>query len=136
MTSKNEYVRMFKAFSDENRVRVLELLQDGEKCACILLEDLSINQSTLSHHMKILCESGIVKSRPVGKWSYYSIDDTGCAYARELLTQLTGRKITGMNLIYRKLNRTILLYCCIVKTIWIGHSQDKKMSRRILHIGG
>lgn len=136
MTVKNEYVRIFKAFSDENRVRVLELLQDGEKCACILLEDLNINQSTLSHHMKILCESGIVRSRPVGKWSYYSIDDSGCTYAKELIMKLTEKKLAGMNFLSWKLNRTVFLYCCILNTIWIDHWQDKKMSRRILHIGG
>lgn len=55
--------RVFKAFCDENRLQVLELLQSGEKCACVLLEDLKISQPTLSHHMKILCESGIVTGR-------------------------------------------------------------------------
>ena len=47
---------IFKAFCDENRVRILNLLRGGEKCACRLLEELSISQPTLSHHMKILVE--------------------------------------------------------------------------------
>lgn len=136
MRSKNEYVRVFKAFSDENRVRVLELLQDEEKCACILLEDLNINQSTLSHHMKILCESGIVKSRPVGKWSYYSINDSGCSYARELLIRLTERKTAGVNLITHVLNKAPFLFFHVVGKIWICRWHDKKMSKRLLHIGG
>ena len=51
---------IFKAFCDENRVRILNLLRSGEKCACRLLEELSISQPTLSHHMKILCDSGFV----------------------------------------------------------------------------
>jgi ArsR family transcriptional regulator len=88
----SEYLRIFKAFSDERRMRVLELLLDGEKCACILLEDLDISQPTLSHHMKILCDSGIVTGRPVGKWIYYSINEEGCEHAKELLTRLTERK--------------------------------------------
>jgi ArsR family transcriptional regulator len=85
---KNDYIRVFKAFSDENRVKVLELLCGGEQCACILLADLRISQPTLSHHMKILCESGIVKSRREGKWNYYSIDPDGCEYAEKLLNRI------------------------------------------------
>ncbi len=82
---ENEYMRVFRAFSDENRVRVLEILCGGEQCACVLLADMRISQPTLSHHMKILCDSGIVKSRRAGKWSYYSIDTEGCEYASRLL---------------------------------------------------
>ena len=58
--------KVFKAFCDENRLIILEMLQSGEKCACKLLDELKISQSTLSHHMKILCESGIVSSRKEG----------------------------------------------------------------------
>lgn len=94
MTAKNDYIRVFKAFTDENRVRVLELLcKEGEQCACILLDDLKISQPTLSHHMKILCDAGIVKSRAVGKWSYYSINDSGCEYASRLLNAIVRRDI-------------------------------------------
>ena len=92
---KSEYLRVFRAFSDEKRLRVLELLTQGEKCACVLLEELDISQPTLSYHMKILCRSGIVKERPVGPWKYYSIDAEGCAYARKLLQALSfgGEKV-------------------------------------------
>jgi ArsR family transcriptional regulator len=93
---KNEYIRVFKAFSDTNRVRVLELLCDGEQCACVLLSDLDISQPTLSHHMKILCESGIVKSRRVGKWNYYTIDTDGCEYAGKLLNAVIKRHMGGI----------------------------------------
>ena len=64
---------IFKAFCDENRIRILQLLSDGEKCACKLLEEMNITQPTLSHHMKILCDSGIVEGRKEGKWMHYSI---------------------------------------------------------------
>ena len=47
----SEYIKVFKAFTDENRVRVLEILCEGEECACVLLDDLKISQPTLSHHM-------------------------------------------------------------------------------------
>ncbi len=81
--------KVFKAFCDENRLMILELLQTGEKCACRLLEDLNIGQSTLSHHMKILCDSGVVKARKDGKWTYYSINMEGSIYAKELLNKVT-----------------------------------------------
>lgn len=58
---------VFKALCDENRIRILKLLLMGEKCACALLDDLQITQPTLSHHMKTLCESGLVVSRRAGK---------------------------------------------------------------------
>jgi ArsR family transcriptional regulator len=74
--------RIFKAFCDESRLRILELLQTGEKCACVLLERLPIGQSTLSHHMKILMDSGVVKGRKDGKWMHYSLYPEGCETAR------------------------------------------------------
>ncbi|MCL2774307.1 MAG: metalloregulator ArsR/SmtB family transcription factor [Oscillospiraceae bacterium] len=81
--------RVFKAFCDENRLMILEMLQSGEKCACVLLEKLNIVQSTLSHHMKILVDSGIVSARKEGKWTHYSISSEGVAVAKELLIKLT-----------------------------------------------
>ena len=85
----SDYLRVFRAFSDERRLRVLELLSQGEQCACVLLQELEISQPTLSYHMKILCRSGIVKERPVGPWKYYSIDAEGCAYAQKLMQALS-----------------------------------------------
>ena len=84
----SEYVenaKIFKAFCDENRLRILDLLRSGEKCACVLLDDLHITQSTLSHHMKILCDSGVVQYRKEGKWVHYSINSKGAEYAIDLL---------------------------------------------------
>ena len=89
----SEYMRVFKAFTDESRVRVLELLCDGEQCACVLLDDLKIRQPTLSHHMKILCDSGLVTSSKEGKWNYYSINESGCTYASSLINALKEKKM-------------------------------------------
>lgn len=83
----NDTVKVFKAFCDENRLRILEMLRTGEKCACKLLDDLQITQSTLSHHMKILCDADIVQGRKNGKWVYYSVNPKGADRARELLEQ-------------------------------------------------
>ncbi len=79
---------VFKAFCDENRLRILELLRTGEKCACMILEDLNIKQSTLSHHMKILCDAEIVSARKDGKWTHYSISNEGSAFALDALQEL------------------------------------------------
>lgn len=80
---------VFKALCDGNRLHIISLLQSGEKCACVLLEKVNVVQSTLSHHMKILCESGIVKSRKDGKWTHYSLYEQGTAYAKKLLDNYT-----------------------------------------------
>ena len=80
---------IFKAFCDENRIRILNLLRGGEKCACRLLEEMSISQPTLSHHMKLLCDSGIVVGRKEGKWMHYRISVEGVQLAREYLDGLS-----------------------------------------------
>lgn len=83
---------MFKAFCDENRLQILQLLRDGEKCACRLLEEMQISQPTLSHHMKILCDSGVVTGRKEGKWMHYSISEQGLEeimyFLEELMNEL------------------------------------------------
>lgn len=84
-----ETVQTFKALCDENRVRILEMLQTGEKCGCKLLDELNVTQPTLSHHMKILCDSGIVESRKEGKWMHYKISEIGSDNAIKLLKELT-----------------------------------------------
>lgn len=81
--------KVFKAFCDPSRLMILEILQTGEKCACVLQEELHIPQSTLAHHMKVLCESGIVLGRKEGKWTHYSISETDSKQAIELLGELT-----------------------------------------------
>ena len=80
---------MYKAFCDENRIRIVKLLRSGEKCACELLEEINITQPTLSHHMKILCDSGIVVGRKEGKWMHYSISPEGAKAAADCLKELT-----------------------------------------------
>lgn len=80
---------VFKALCDESRLRILELLQEGEVCACALTDKLGIKQSVLSYHMKILAESGIVACTPVGKWMHYRISEAGSQNALALLRTLT-----------------------------------------------
>lgn len=84
----NDTVKVFKAFCDENRLKILEQLRTGEKCACKLLDELHITQPTLSHHMKLLCDADIVQGRKDGKWVHYSINQEGAKRAQEILKQL------------------------------------------------
>ena len=86
-TKEKQIAGVFKALSDENRIKILQLLHGGEKCACVLLDDLHITQPTLSHHMKILCDAGIVQGRKDGKWVYYSIDLPGAERLKVILDQ-------------------------------------------------
>ena len=87
MHEKN--ARVFKAFCDEKRLAILELLRGGEKCACVLVDQMEIGQSSLSYHMKILCESGVVESRQEGKWTHYRLSECGSKYAAGLIMELT-----------------------------------------------
>ena len=66
--------KICKALSDSNRIKIIKLLTYREQCACELLEKLQITQPTLSHHMKILCRSGLVVPRKEGKWTHYSLN--------------------------------------------------------------
>lgn len=81
--------KIFKALCDERRLAILERLRGGEKCICMLQEEMDIGQSALSYHMKILCDSGIVVSRQDGKWTHYRLSDDGRATAVSLLLRLT-----------------------------------------------
>ncbi len=83
-----DQARVFKALCDERRLEILTLLKDGERCACVLLGQLDISQSTLSYHMKILCEAGIVLGRQEGKWTHYRLSREGAQAAMELLQAL------------------------------------------------
>ena len=83
-----ENAQIFSAFFDDTRLKILEVLRNGEVCASKLLERVNVGQSTLSHHMKILVESGIVTARKAHKWRYYSICDSGKKCVMDMLKQL------------------------------------------------
>lgn len=70
-----EYVPVFKALSDETRLKIMDMLSCEEMCACHILEEFSISQSTLSYHMKILSDSGLVNARRDGAWMKYTLNE-------------------------------------------------------------
>ena len=89
MTDFSKDAKIFKAFCDTKRLIILDCLKSGEKCACVLIENMHIGQSALSYHMKILCDSGIVNARQEGKWTHYSLSKSGSEYASKRLSELT-----------------------------------------------
>jgi ArsR family transcriptional regulator len=80
-----------KALSDENRVRMLRALGDGELCVCQITELFGLAASTTSKHLSILYQAGLVDSRKEGRWIYYSLPGKGAAApVREVTRWLQG----------------------------------------------
>lgn len=70
--------KIIKALSDQNRLKIIDILSCGEKCACDILDHFDFTQPTLSHHMKVLMDCGLVKFRKDGLWTYYSLNNANC----------------------------------------------------------
>ena len=65
--------KILKALSDPNRLKIIDLLSCGEKCACEILESFKFTQPTLSHHMKVLIDCGLIEARKDGIWNQYKL---------------------------------------------------------------
>ncbi|HEY5981281.1 MAG TPA: metalloregulator ArsR/SmtB family transcription factor [Microlunatus sp.] len=73
---------MFKAIADPTRVKLLSLIaaaDGGEACVCDLIEPVQLSQPTVSHHMKLLVDAGLITREQRGKWAYYRIAPTTLA---------------------------------------------------------
>ena len=86
--SYKEFASIFKALSDETRLRVVDMLSCHEMSAGDILSNFTLSQSTLSYHMKILIESGVVNARREGLWTKYSINDETFNRAMDFLPEL------------------------------------------------
>lgn len=87
-----EYVPAIKAMSDETRLKIIDMLSCGEMCACDILEEFSISQSTLSYHMKILSESGLVNAVRDGAWMRYTLNKEKTNDVIAFFTGITNEK--------------------------------------------
>ena len=87
-----EHTKVFKALGDPKRAMIVDMLSCGELCACKILEKFKMSQSTLSHHMKLLRECGLVKGREEGKWTYYSLDEESIQKTKQFLCFITSDK--------------------------------------------
>jgi ArsR family transcriptional regulator len=90
--SYEEHVSLFKALADVNRLMIIDMLSCGEMCACEILDKFKFTQPTLSHHMKSLCDCGLVNGRRDGKWTYYSLDQTRITELKDFIQQITTSK--------------------------------------------
>ncbi len=81
---------LFKALSDETRLRILKLLQDGELCVCDITAALEMNQPNVSFHLAILKEAGFIKDRKKGRWNHYDLDFSSIQSRILLPTALEG----------------------------------------------
>ena len=73
-----ENAKIIKSLSDPSRFKIIDILSCGEKCACDILEHFEFTQLILSHHMKVLIESGLVEARREGLWNYYYLNINNC----------------------------------------------------------
>lgn len=87
-----QVAQICKALGEENRVKIVELLTNSEKCACALLENLNISQSTLSHHMRVLAKCDLIGTRKEGKWSFYSLNCQTLRSFRAFIAKLNCNK--------------------------------------------
>ena len=87
MKNYEENAKVFKALCDSKRLKIIDIIKDEEKCACVLLDKLDLSQSWLSYHMKILTDTGLINARQDGKWTHYSIKDNGIDEVIQLLNE-------------------------------------------------
>ncbi|MHA7175832.1 ArsR/SmtB family transcription factor [Arthrobacter sp. Sr24] len=90
-TDAQESARILKALSDPNRLRLLSIVKagdGGESCVCDLTEPLDLGQPTVSHHLKILVDAGLLEREKRGTWAYYSIVPGALEKAATIITGL------------------------------------------------
>lgn len=80
--------KKLKVLGDANRLKILNLLSCGELCACEIIEYFDFTQPTLSHHMKVLIDCGLVTARKEGLWNYYSLCPESCQSLMENLSNV------------------------------------------------
>lgn len=83
-----EPAQLFKALSDDTRMRIMCLLLEGELCVCDLMAILGLPQSTVSRHLAYLKNSGLVNDRRQGVWMHYRLTENDSAFHRDLINLL------------------------------------------------
>jgi len=91
----SEYAGYMKALADETRLKIYMMLAQGELCACKILEEFNFTQPTLSYHMKVLCDSGLVEGRREGVWMKYSLTQDKLEEIQALFAGIAGQTEEG-----------------------------------------
>lgn len=89
-----KYASFFRALSDETRLKIVSMLSDEELCACKILEAFNITQPTLSYHMKMLVDTGLIIAVKDGSWVKYSINKESKDELLVFLSSLLKEKCT------------------------------------------
>lgn len=87
-----EYALIFKALSDETRLKILNMLSDNELCACNILDEVNITQPTLSYHMKMLITCDLVSARKDGSWMKYTLKNNKILELKDFLLEVNKTK--------------------------------------------
>ena len=79
---------LLKSIADEMRLVILTMLQDGEMCVCEIMEAMPVSQPAVSHHLRVLRQTGLITDRRQGKWIFYSLNPEAIESAASLLDRL------------------------------------------------
>jgi ArsR family transcriptional regulator len=109
-----ELLNIFKALSDETRLKMLKIMGKGEICVCDLVSVLNVSQPKISFHLNVLKEAGLIKDRKQGKWVYYSINDSDMFKRFLMLSVLERISDEGMNKDFIRLEKVLAVKnkCC------------------------
>ncbi|HHX63966.1 MAG TPA: winged helix-turn-helix transcriptional regulator [Chloroflexi bacterium] len=106
-----EFIAAAKAISDPTRVRILKMLQLGELCVCHITEVLGLSQSTVSKHLAVLRNAGLVNDRKEGLWVYYRLAETADDCGRSFL-RLLREALEDDDTIRQDAERVAGVLCC------------------------
>ncbi len=84
-----EFTELLKVLSDENRIKIIQLLVKGETCSCELISQLPISQPTLSYHLKHLSDAGLISSEKVGNRVNHTVNKEVLIHLSEFIKGLT-----------------------------------------------
>jgi ArsR family transcriptional regulator, arsenate/arsenite/antimonite-responsive transcriptional repressor len=93
-TDLSTVTRQFRALADPTRLRIVDLLREGERCVCELTDALDAGQSLLSFHLKTLKDAGLVADRRDGRWAYYSLNPEAFAQLELLVGGLPSKRLS------------------------------------------
>jgi len=80
---------ILKALADETRVRIVHILSCGELCACDIQTYFNLTQPTLSHHLKLLTDAGLILARKEGKWTHYQLSEETLGFFQQFWEEIT-----------------------------------------------
>ncbi len=100
----------FAALADKTRLRLLNLMRDGEVCVCFFAETLGTNNPKISRHLAYLRRAGLVKARRDGKWMHYRINEPANKDAAEVFSATM--EMLGKNNEMQRDRRNLVAVCC------------------------